>query len=56
MANVRRVDDSDVWKEGMHVSAVIKGHAPEVWAAADNRICGCDWKIDFGRLFHFAAG
>jgi uncharacterized LabA/DUF88 family protein len=56
MANFCYVDNSNVWIEGMHVSAVVKGLAPDVWAACDNRICDYDWAIDFGRLFGFAAG
>lgn len=56
MANYCYVDNSNVWIEGMHVSAAAKGHAPDVWAACQNQICDYDWKIDFGRLFEFAAG
>lgn len=56
MANFCYVDNSNVWIEGMHVSAVAKGHAPNIWTACDNQICDYDWKIDFGRLFEFAAG
>lgn len=56
MANFCYVDNSNVWIEGMHVSAVARGMAPDVWAACEQRICDNDWKIDFGRLFEFAAG
>lgn len=56
MANFCYVDNSNVWIEGMHVSAVAKGHAPDIWEACNNRICDYNWKIDFGRLFEFAAG
>lgn len=56
MANFLYVDNSNVWIEGMHVSAVANGKAPDVWAACEQRICDYEWKIDFGRLFEFAAG
>ncbi|MFZ4288021.1 NYN domain-containing protein [Variovorax sp. HJSM1_2] len=56
MANLLYVDNSNVWIEGMHVSAASKGHAPDVWAAAKNKICDYDWKLDFGKLFEFAGG
>jgi hypothetical protein len=56
MANLLYVDNSNVWIEGMHVSAVEKGLAPDVWAAAENKICDYDWQLDFGKLFGFAGG
>lgn len=56
MANLLYVDNSNVWIEGMHVSAVEKGLAPDVWAAAQNKICDYDWQLDFGKLFGFAGG
>ncbi len=56
MANYLYVDNSNIWIEGMHVSAAAKGRAPDIWAACEQRICDYDWKIDFGRLFEFAAG
>lgn len=56
MANYCYIDNSNVWIEGMRVSAVKKGLAPDIWAACDNRITDYDWQIDFGRLFGFAAG
>jgi hypothetical protein len=56
MANLLYVDNSNVWIEGMHVAAVAKGIAPDVWTAVQNRICDYDWKIDFGKLFAFAGG
>jgi len=56
MANYVYVDNSNVWIEGMHVSAVEKGMAPDIWAACAERICDSSWKLDFGRLFEFAAG
>lgn len=56
MANFCYVDNSNVWIEGMHVSAVARDWVPDVWAACEQRVCDHDWKIDFGRLFEFAAG
>ncbi len=56
MSNFLYVDNSNLWIEGMHVSAVANGLAPDIWAACEQRICDYNWKIDFGRLFEFAAG
>jgi hypothetical protein len=56
VANLLYVDNSNVWIEGMHVSAVESGMAPNVWSAQTNRICDNSWKLDFGRLFQFAGG
>lgn len=56
MANFVYVDNSNVWIEGMHVSAVANGHAPDVHAAIKNRICDYGWQMDFGKLFQFTAG
>ena len=56
MANLVYVDNSNVWIEGMHVSAAANGHAPDVWMAVQNKICDYNWKIDFGKLFQFAGG
>lgn len=56
MANLLYVDNSNVWIEGMHVSAAKKGNAPSVWDAVQQRICDYNWKIDFGKLFKFAGG
>lgn len=56
MANLLYVDNSNVWIEGMHVAAVRKGYAPNVWTAQKDKICDYDWKIDFGKLFQFAGG
>jgi uncharacterized LabA/DUF88 family protein len=50
------VDNSNVWIEGMHVSATAQGKAPDIWAALNYRICDYDWKIDFGKLYEFAGG
>ncbi len=56
MANLLYVDNSNVWIEGMHVAAYVNGMAPDVWSAAQNKICDSSWKLDFGKLFHFAGG
>lgn len=56
MANFLYVDNSNVWIEGMHVSAVAKGLVPDVFTACEQKVCDYGWKIDFGRLFDFAAG
>lgn len=54
--NYLYVDNSNVWIEGMHVSAVQTGLAPDIWTAQTEKICDYGWKIDFGRLFEFAGG
>ena len=56
MACLVYVDNSNVWIEGMHVSAVAKGLALDVWDAQNNRICDNSWQFDFGRLYEFAGG
>ena len=56
MANFLYVDNSNVWIEGMHVSAVKRGLAPDIWVAQRERLCDYDWKIDFGKLHNFAGG
>jgi uncharacterized LabA/DUF88 family protein len=56
MANYLYVDNSNVWIEGMHVAAVVNGHAPSIWDALENRICDYTWKMDFGKLYQFAGG
>lgn len=50
------VDNSNVWIEGMHVSAVKKGYARSVFDAQINKICDYSWKFDFGRMLQFAGG
>jgi uncharacterized LabA/DUF88 family protein len=56
MANFLYVDNSNVWIEGMHVSAVAAGMVPDVWIAGDNNLCDYGWKIDFGRLLELTGG
>jgi len=56
MGNLLYVDNSNVWIEGMHVSAVETGMAPDIWSAQTNKICDTGWKLEFGKLFEFAGG
>lgn len=56
MPNFLYVDNSNVWIEGMHFSAVKAGLAPDLQTALDQNICDYSFKIDFGRLFQFAGG
>lgn len=56
MANLLYVDNSNVWIEGLHVAAFASGMVPDVWTAVQNRVCDYNWKLDFGKLFHFAGG
>ncbi len=56
MASFVYADNSNVWIEGMHVSAVVNGLAPSLWDAQDNHICDSGWRLDFGRLLEFAGG
>lgn len=56
MSSFVYVDNSNVWIEGMHVSAVVNGIAPNLWAAQENKICDQSWRVDFGRLLEFAGG
>jgi uncharacterized LabA/DUF88 family protein len=54
--NYLYVDNSNVWIEGMHVSAVHHGLAPNIWTAQQEKICDYQWKLDFGKLYQFAGG
>jgi uncharacterized LabA/DUF88 family protein len=56
VSNYLYVDNSNVWIEGMHVSAVVTGIAPDIWTAQDQKIFDQGWKLDFGRLYEFAGG
>jgi uncharacterized LabA/DUF88 family protein len=56
VSNYLYVDNSNVWIEGMHVSAVASGLAPDIWTAQEHKICDYGWKVDFGRLHEFAGG
>ena len=56
MASYLYVDNSNVWIEGMHVSAVRRGLAPDIWSAQDEKITDGDWRLDFGKLYAIAGG
>ena len=56
MSNFLYVDNSNVWIEGMHISAVKKGLAANLNEACHANICDYAWKIDFGKLYKFAGG
>lgn len=45
------VDYSNLWIEGMRLSAVRKGMAPSVREAMRDRITDQSWRLDFGRLY-----
>jgi hypothetical protein len=44
MGNFLYVDNSNIWIEGMRVSAVEKGMTPDLWTAINEKICDYDWK------------
>ena len=56
MRNFLYVDNSNVWIEGMYVSAVARGLAPSLGFAHEHRRCDYDYKMDFGKLLAFAGG
>lgn len=56
MANFLYVDNSNIWIEGMRVSAVAKGMAPSIWDAMQFNITDPSWRMDFGKLYTFAGG
>lgn len=45
------VDNSNVWIEGMRVSAVRKGLATSIQHAMENHIVDHSWSYDFGALY-----
>lgn len=45
------VDNSNIWIEGMRVSAVKKGLATSAQDAMNRKITDHDWAYDFGRLY-----
>jgi hypothetical protein len=51
MASFVYADNSNVWIEGMRVSAVARGFAPGMAAAQTEKIVDYDWKLDFGNLY-----
>ncbi len=56
MANFLYVDNSSFAIEGMHVAAVARGIAPDIWAAMEHGILDYGWRADFGKLYNFAGG
>src|SRR5437764_14672454 len=40
----------------MHVSAVQRGLAPDIWTAQDEKVTDGDWRLDFGKLYEIAGG
>lgn len=56
MSSFVYVDNSNIWIEGMHISAVENGIAPNLYEAQANNICDQSWRVDFGRLLQFAGG
>ncbi len=56
MSNFLYVDNSNVWIEGMHVSAVAQGMAPTILYAQQNKVTDPTYRLDFGRLLQFAGG
>lgn len=53
MANFVYVDNSNLWIEGTHLSAVVSGLAPDIVTAQEQGISDHSWKIDFRRLYEF---
>lgn len=45
------VDNSNLWIEGMRVSAVKKGMAASALDAMNRKVTDHDWAYDFGRLY-----
>lgn len=56
MKNHLYVDNSNYWIEGMRVSAVQRGMAPNLNAASEQRILDQSYRVDFGKLLRFAGG
>ena len=56
MAKYVYVDNSNVWIEGMRVSAVERGLAFDVYDASSRNIVDYDWKYDFGKLLTLVGG
>lgn len=50
------VDNSNVWIEGKHVSAVKRGMVANLDLAMKNGICDNNWSYDFGKLLQFTVG
>lgn len=45
------VDNSNVWIEGMRISAVRKGQAADIYAAMNDNVTDHAWSYDFGKLY-----
>lgn len=45
------VDNSNLWIEGMRISAVRKGLAKDPWDAMQRHITDSSWRCDFGKLY-----
>lgn len=56
MRNHLYVDNSNFWIEGMRVSAVKLGLAPDLRAASNDNIVDPSYRVDFGKLLEYAGG
>ena len=45
------VDNSNVWIEGMRLSAVRNKLAPDIYAAMNDNVTDHSWSYDFGKLY-----
>lgn len=50
------VDNSNIWIEGMRISAVYNGMAVDIYDAMDNNILDRSWHCDFGKLLSLTGG
>lgn len=56
MAEYLYVDNSNVFIEAQHLSAVSKGLAKSLTDAHTNNICDQTYRLDFGKLYNFVLG
>lgn len=56
MGNFLYVDNSNVWIEGMRVSAVRRGMVLDILTAITQNTLDMSWRMDFGKLYEFAGG
>jgi hypothetical protein len=56
MANFVYVYNSNVWIEGMRVSAVERDLVPDIGTSFEYKIVDHDYRLDFGRVHEFAGG
>lgn len=56
MKNFLYVDNSNLWIEGMRLSAVKIGMAPNIAVASEQRMHDHSWRVDFGKIYQFAGG